>query len=234
MNGVKPGGSQITTAKDETPPGDSSKLPDQKTIPRFKRDARLDNSQNATSNNSVQYVFALLVGIALISTALFTIWIKVQFPYVRLLVYSGVGALFSGIGANAAAQLRLPTLGQAGSATGAAAIAILLCWSIGPDAITSPTFDVTYYVNFPDRNERDPDDLSATVLLADEHQSTLKTIAEVSLGRAPGGNTVKLTIPGISARDYLTIKIHSVKENKSWSSASVQATESFMNLNESR
>ena len=91
---------------------------------------------------------------------------------------------------------------------------------------------MTYYVNFPDAKVRAPDDLIASADITDEQQRVREKRDGLHLARGPGGNAIKLTIADVLARDYVTLKIHSAKENRTWASASVQLTESFMNLNE--
>ena len=91
---------------------------------------------------------------------------------------------------------------------------------------------MTYYVNFPDTIVRRPDDLIASADITDEQQKPREKRDRLHVARAPGGNAIKLTIGDVLTRDYVTFKIHSAKENKTWTSSSVQFTKSFMNLNE--
>ena len=75
-------------------------------------------------------------------------------------------------------------------------------------------------------------DLIASVDITDEQQKPRENRDHLPLSQGPGGNAIKVTVPGVLTRDYVTLKIRSAKENKSWASSSVQFTESFMNLNE--
>ena len=68
-------------------------------------------------------LIAILVGLVLLFLAFLVVMTGVDLPYKRLLVYAGVAALFSGIGATAAVRLDLKEKSQAGVAGGAAAIA---------------------------------------------------------------------------------------------------------------
>ena len=188
-----------------------------------------DQRQPATKEYSL---IAILVGLALLLFALLVVITGVNLPYKRLLVYSGVAALFSGIGATAAVRLDLKEKGQAGVAGGAAAIAILLCLLIGPDQKPEvPEISMTYYVNFPDNTMRNPNDLTASVWVTGENQVSCD-LGRVPISWAPGGNVIKLTVGNLPISDFITLKIHSARENKTWTSASVMLSELFMNLNE--
>jgi hypothetical protein len=104
---------------------------------------------------------------------------------------------------------------------------------IGPDkAPETPRINKTYYFNFPDKAARSSADLIASADITDEQQKPREKRDGLHLARAPGGDAIKLTIGGVLTRDYVILKIHSAKENKTWTSSSVQFTESFMNLNE--
>jgi hypothetical protein len=179
-------------------------------------------------------LIAISVGFILLLFALLVVMTGVDLPYKRLLVYAGVAALFSGIGATAAVKLDLKEQGQVGVAGGAAAIAILLCLLIGPDQMPEvPKISMTYYVNFPDGKIRSPEDLTATVLVTNENESP-RDLGGVPISWAPGGNVIKLTLMNLPVRDFITLKVRSIKENKTWTSASVMLTESFMILNEGK
>ena len=95
-----------------------------------------------------------------------------------------------------------------------------------------PKISMTYYVNFPDRTIRSPNDLTASVSVTSVDQDVAPVVRIVPISRAPGENTLKLTVNNLPVRNFITLKIHSAKENKTWTSASVMLTESFMNLNE--
>jgi uncharacterized membrane protein YjgN (DUF898 family) len=90
-----------------------------------------------TTNNArsgIAYsMLSILVGAFLLAVAVWIILRGVNFPYTRLLAYSGVAAMFAGIGSTAAVSLGMESAGQAGTAGGAAAIAVILCWAIGID-----------------------------------------------------------------------------------------------------
>jgi hypothetical protein len=180
--------------------------------------------------SQVPYKIALIVGTTLVVAALLVAFMKIDFPYINVLIYAGIAIIFSGIGANAAVSVKLPAIGQAGSAVGALAIAILLFWTIGPD--TSAKFDVIYYINFPDGKHRNYRDLKATVDVLGEREFKPESGFEVPVTKAPGGDSLTLTVPRMSARQRLILRIHSDKENKDWSSSTVRATESFMNVND--
>jgi hypothetical protein len=185
--------------------------------------------QPATKEYSL---IAISVGLVLLFLTFLAVMTGVDFPYKRLLVYAGVAALFAGIGANAAVRFDLAKTGQAGAAGGAAAIAIALGLLIGPDEPGIPKINMTYYVNFPDKAMRNPDDLTASVSVTSGDQGVARDLGKIPISWTPGGNGIKLTIVNLPIRDFITLKIHSAKENKTWTSASVMLTESFMNLNE--
>jgi len=177
-------------------------------------------------------LISVLVGIACLACAFLIGVMRADLPYKGLLVYAGVAALLSGVGASAAVLLNWQETGQKATASGALAAAIVLGWTIGPDKVETPRMSMTYYVNFPDTNVRRPDDLIASADITDEQQKPREKRDGLHLARGPGGNAIKLTIADVLARDYVTLKIYSAKENKTWASSSVQFTESFMNLNE--
>jgi hypothetical protein len=178
-------------------------------------------------------LITVVVGAAILACAFLTVTMRADLPYVGLFVYTGLATLLAGVGASAAVALQLPETGQRVWAGGAAAIAIALSWLIGPDkAPDTPRINMTYYVNFPDRIVRKPGDLVASVDITDEQQKPRENRDHLPLSQGPGGNAIKVTVPGVLTRDYVTLKIRSAKENKSWASSSVQFTESFMNLNE--
>ena len=61
---------------------------------------------------TTQYsLIAILVGLVLLFLAFLVVITGVDLPYKRLLVYAGVAALFSGIGATAAVRLDLKEKG---------------------------------------------------------------------------------------------------------------------------
>jgi hypothetical protein len=144
------------------------------------------------------------VGLVLLAFAFLVVLTEGDLPYKRLLVYAGVAALFAGIGATAAVKLDFKEKGQAGVAAimhftdskvhncgvagGAAAIAILLCLLIGPDQVTEvPKISMTYYVNFPDKTMRNPNDLTASVLTTSEDRGVVHDLGKVPISWAPGG-----------------------------------------------
>jgi hypothetical protein len=176
---------------------------------------------------------AVLVGAAILACAFLIVTMRADLPYVGLFVYTGLAIVLAGVGASAAVALHVPETGQRVWAGGAAAIAIALSWMIGPDKPpATPRINMTYYVNFPDQIVRKPGDLIASVDITDEQQKPREKRDRLPLTQGPGGNAIKLTIPDVLTRDYVTLKIRSAKENKTWASSSVQFTESFMNLNE--
>jgi hypothetical protein len=178
-------------------------------------------------------LIAVVAGAAILACAFLIVIMRADLPYTGLFVYTGLAIVMAGLGASAAVTLHLQGTGQSVWAGGAAAIAIALSWMIGPDkAPATPRINMTYYVNFPDRIVRKPADLIASVDITDEQQKPREKRDHLSLTQGPGGNAIKLTIPDVLTRDYVTLKIRSAKENKSWASSSVQFTESFMNLNE--
>jgi hypothetical protein len=177
-------------------------------------------------------LLAIGVGLVLLFLAFLVVMTGVEFPYKRLLVYAGVAALFAGIGANAAVRFDLGKAGQAGAAGGAAAIAIALGLLIPSDEPGIPKISMTYYVNFPDKVMRNPDDLTASVSVTSADEGVARDLGKIPISWSPGGNGIKLTIVNLPIRDFITLKIHSARENKTWTSASVMLTESFMNLNE--
>jgi hypothetical protein len=155
---------------------------------------------------------------------------NVNLPYTRLLIYSGVAALFAGIGATAAVTLNLKAVGQVGSAGGAAAIAILMCSAIGVDPPVRLT--MTYYINISELGiDNVPPDLKATVQVLAPDQTTLGTPRELPITRAPGGNALKLTIANVSSDDSIIITLLSNNDNKKWASSSIHPNEGFMSLN---
>jgi hypothetical protein len=175
-------------------------------------------------------IAAICVGALLIAIAFGIAKSDVNLPFTKLLVYSGVAALFAGIGANAAVTLNLPAAGQAGTAGGAAAIAIALCAVFGVDPPARLT--MTYYINFAELGTANiPDDLKATVQILAPNQHTLGDPQDVPVTRAPGGNALKLTIVDISSDDLIILKLQSGRENKTWASASIHPNEGYMSLN---
>jgi hypothetical protein len=172
---------------------------------------------------------AISVGVALVATAILIVKFQIELPVSLLLTYCGVAALFSGLGATAAVSLNLTTAGQAGSATGAAAIAILLCWAIGPNPPPRPQkLTTTYYVQFPGIAVTSAD-LAASI----EVEEAGKTqIQQANVARAPGGAYFEITARDVGVNTKLVIKVRSNKFNKSWSSASIRPTEGIMLLEE--
>jgi hypothetical protein len=188
-----------------------------------------------TTNNArsgIAYsMLSILVGAFLLAVAVWIILRGVNFPYTRLLAYSGVAAMFAGIGSTAAVSLGMESAGQAGTAGGAAAIAVILCWAIGIDP--PPRLSMTYYINFPDMNvERLPNHFQATVEVIRAGRTSPEEPRTVPILRAPGGNVLKVTVVDISSEDSIIVRLHSARENKTWASAAILPTESFMNLNE--
>jgi hypothetical protein len=178
-------------------------------------------------------LITLLVGAAILACAFLVVIMRADLPYKGLFVYTGIATLLAGVGATAAVLLNWQETGQRVAAGGAAAIAIALSLMIGPDkAPETPRINKTYYVNFPDKTARSPADLIASADITDEQQKPREKRDGLHLARAPGGDAIKLTIGDVLTRDYVILKIHSAKENKTWTSSSVQFTESFMNLNE--
>jgi hypothetical protein len=70
---------------------------------------------------------------------------------------------------------------------------------------------MTYYVNFPDGKIRSPEDLTATVLVTNENESP-RDLGGVPISWAPGGNVIKLTLMNLPVRDFITLKVRSIKE----------------------
>jgi hypothetical protein len=179
-------------------------------------------------------IASLSVGVFLIAVAIAIVRFDINLPITLLLMYAGVAACVSGIGATAAVTLKMGPLGQAGSAGGAAAIAILFCWAIGRDPPAK--LSMTYYVNFPapqcERAERPPTDLQASIEVFQEGATKPSTTQTASVSRAPGGNALKVTAVNVAATNHILIRLQSKKENKSWASALILPTEGFMNVND--
>ncbi|EHK53338.1 hypothetical protein [Allomesorhizobium alhagi] len=174
---------------------------------------------------------AILVGALLLAAVFWADHQDLDFNFTRLLVYSSVAAMFAGIGSTAAVSFGAKPMGQAGVASGAAAIAVFLAWSIGVDP--PPKLSMTYYINFPDTNvERPPGHFKATVEVIRSGETVPSVKREVPIQRAPGGNVLKVTVSKVSSDDLIIVRLRSAKENKSWASAAILPTESFMNLNE--
>jgi hypothetical protein len=175
-------------------------------------------------------IAAIGVGILLILVAIGIAKSNLNLPYTRLLMYSGVAALFAGIGATAAITLNLTAVGQVGTAGGAAAIAILMCSVIGVDPPVRLT--TTYYINMSELGINNmPPDLKATLQVLAPDQTTLGTPRDLPITRAPGGNALKLTIENVSSVDSIIITLLSNKDNKKWASSSIHPNEGFMSLN---
>jgi len=171
----------------------------------------------------------LLVGAVILACAFLIVIMRVDLPYKGLFVYTGIATLLTAVGASAAVLLNWQESGQKIAAGGAAAVAIALSVLIGPDkAPETPRMNMTYYISFPDGKVRTPGDLLATATINDEGQTRFETRDRLYFSRAPGGTAVKLTIPDVGAHDYFTLKIHSEKEKKTWETASLRFTESFM------
>ena len=172
-------------------------------------------------------VSAVLVGSAILAYAFLAVIMRVELPYTRLFVYTGIATLLTAVGASATVLAK--NTGQRVAVGGAAAVAIALSWMIPPDPETPKIKTMTYYLMFPDQDKvaRTPGELKATAIINDDLQHP----REVHLQRSPGGDLVKLTIANVLARDDVVLKIRSDKENKSWESSPVQFTESFMKLN---
>ena len=166
-------------------------------------------------------------GAVILACAFLIEFTEVDLPYKGLFVYTGVATLLTGVGATAAVLLNLPHAGQQAVVGGAAAVSIALCWMIGPDK--PARMSRIYYVNFPDAKVRSSADLTAWANIEDEQQNRHKR-SDLALALAPSGIQIKLTLPDVRARDYVTLEIHSKTENKTWTSASVLSTEWFMNF----
>lgn len=161
--------------------------------------------------------------------------IDVNFPWSRLLVTCGVAALFSAIGSTAFVEAHPTDLGTTIKAGGAAAIAIALSVLIGRDPSPPPpaqdTFSMTYYINFPEGAVLPGlNDLRASVEIRKAGQSLPDEQTDVPLTHAPAGDSLRLTVHGVSSSDWILLRVSSVSDNRSWESALLPATESFMNL----
>ncbi len=196
---------------------------------RGKGDARLAGMSRPSAYSTWM---AVAVGVVLLLAAFLIAFLRVDLPYKQVLLLAGVAAMFAGIGSNAAVGVEWKKLGQTGAASGAAAIAILLAWTIGADPRPPPQrLSVTYYITFPDSQRRLPEDLTATVAVLSENQNEPQERGKVPISWSPGG-AVRLTVTDVSPRDAVILRIHSPKENKSWTSALLAATETFMPVNE--
>jgi hypothetical protein len=176
-------------------------------------------------------LFATLVGLLFLAAVFWADHQNLDFSYTRLLTYSGVAAMFAALGSTAAISVGASSSTKVGAATGAAAIAVVLAWTIGRDP--PPNLSMTYYINFPDTNvERLPGHIKATVEVLRPGETVPSAKREVPIHRAPGGNVLKVAIPGISSNDSIIVRLRSTKENKTWASAAILPTEGFMNVNE--
>lgn len=187
--------------------------------------------QPPTSTSLWPSILALAVGVFLLGVVFLVEHLGLNFHYNRLLTYSAVAALFAGIGSTAAVHFGWESGGQAGAAGGAAALAIILAWTIGNDP--PPRVSMTYYINFPDADvQRLPGHFKATVEVIRSGETVPAEKREVQMLRSPGGNALKVPVHNVSSNDSIIVRLRSTKENKTWASAALPSTESFMNVNE--
>jgi hypothetical protein len=174
-----------------------------------------------------------LVGTACIAGAFVIAIMRIPLPYEGVLIYTGAALMAIAIGSTA--TINFEKGGQKVVAGGVTAAAIALSWLIGADkAAEIPRINMTYYVNFPDKMNRAPNDLIATVDIYDEQHEIKprETRDDLHLFRGPGPDSVKFTVADVLARDSVILKVRSAKENKNWASGAMPVTESFQNFYE--
>jgi hypothetical protein len=154
-------------------------------------------------------------------------------PYTRVLVYCGVAAFLSVIGSTASFSWRLSQTGQVLNATGAAAIGIVLCYTIGLDP--PAVFSMTYYFQIPQTdNQLSPDDLVAQVDIFRIGNIMPIRSDQSPVDHAPGSNALEVSVNKVSADELMRIHLKSSRWSTTWTGSKIHPNECFMIFIEDR
>jgi hypothetical protein len=165
-------------------------------------------------------VAVILIGIAIIIRVY-----SLDLPYTRVLFFCGVAALLSVIGSTASFTWKLSQTGQVMSASGAAAIGIILCYTIGVDPPS--IFNMTYYFQISETGGQ-PDDLLAKVDIFRTGKIDPVRSDNSPVDHAPGGNALEVSVNGVSADELMRIHLTGSRRPNTWTSSKVHPNECFM------
>jgi hypothetical protein len=163
---------------------------------------------------------AILIGIAILIRVF-----SLDLPYTKVLFYCGVAALLSVIGSTGSFSWKVSQTGQVLTATGAAAVGIILCYAIGADP--PPVFNMKYYFQIPQTVGR-PDDLVAQVDFFRIGKIGPVRSDQSPVDPSPGGAALEVSVNGVSADELMKIHLKSSGWPNGWSSSKIHPNECFM------